>query len=209
MNQKTIKNIASELRWKAKFTSGSSFSITSDVHTQTHVISIARNDFRIVDTVHELCHALLCERVHHLFSTLFFKIGTPEEDMNAVRDYLLAAQDWFVDHEVARRIPRPFRAHLREHAELLLSVKNSDDSFIQLGIGFCLAQLAYYKERIPIKVSTFTKQARAIRSVFLSVEPAKPNLKKLVRLTNELLQAAGVGRKVSVVKDVFDVFEIV
>src|SRR6185369_1212618 len=49
-------------------------------------------------SLHELGHALMCERVHPFFASGFPIVGLQQEHITAVAPVLSAASDWFIGH---------------------------------------------------------------------------------------------------------------
>ena len=100
-----VKKARNELSWaihEEKQESGP-LRIFSDPATRSHTIFKPTSTPQLgpvqeIVYLHELGHALLCERVHPFFSSCFPISGLEKEQIPAVTPVLSAASDWFVGH---------------------------------------------------------------------------------------------------------------
>jgi len=136
--------------------------------------------------LHELGHALLCERVHPFFASGFPIVGLEKEQIQAAAPVLSAASDWFIGHWLMELCPELARAELRDEyeatAELMANGETPglDRFFVAVLIT---AQSKKYLQAA-VECSGFLDSAV---QAFLAVPPDNPSVGKLVELINRLL----------------------
>lgn len=185
---KLIKKTRSQLAWPvSEQIQGNVCMITSDHQAHTHLISLPEPNSspRPIEHLHELGHALLCEKIHPQFSTQYFDNATPEI-LDRVRPVTQAATDWFIDAWLMSVCPAEERAQIEEHFSLIRrflreNPTGSPDMFY--GAAMVIAQAQKYCGR---EISTVGKLRQAV-GVFLSVDPARPTVFALATLLNRLL----------------------
>lgn len=136
--------------------------------------------------LHELGHALLCERVHPFFASGFPIAGLEKEQIPAVGPVLSTASDWFVGHWMMEFCPELARAELHDEFEAIAEMMahgetpNLDRFFVAVLI---IAQANKYLKKA-VNCSGFLDSAV---QTFLAVPPDTPSVGKLVALFNGLL----------------------
>ena len=188
-----VKKIKGELSWEVRETAQESgpLRIFSDPVVRTHTIFLPMappddGPAQELLYLHELGHALLCERVHPFFSSGFPITGLDEGQVPAVSLVLNAAGDWFVGqwmmeffHDVAiDELKKEYAATagMMEKGE----TPSIDKFFVAVLI---IAQSIKYL-KAPVECSGFLDTAV---KAFLEVPPEKPSLRKIENLINSLL----------------------
>jgi hypothetical protein len=140
--------------------------------------------------LHELGHALLCERVHPFFSNGFPLIGLDDKQIPAVAPVLSAASDWFVGHWMMEFCQDAAMAELKKEYEATaglmagLMEKGETPSIDKLFVAvLIIAQSIKYLNE-PVECSGFLGSAV---QAFLAVPPEKPSVGKMEELINRLL----------------------
>lgn len=197
MKTKKLKNLVrkakDELSWavqEIEQTSGP-LRIFSDPVAKTHTI------FRPSGTagegpklellyLHELGHALLCERVHPFFSSGFPIAGLEKELFPAVSPLLNAASDWFVGHWLTEFCYDVAIDELKhEYAATAEMIgKGEVSSLDQFFIAVLIAAQSKKYLNAPVECSGLLKSAV---DAFLEVPPENPSLVKIEGLFNTLL----------------------
>lgn len=160
--------------------------ITSDHRQQSHLISMpASGVVRPIEYLHELAHATLCEKVHHQFSTQYFK-GVAAEVLSAIQPASQAASDWFADSWLMSVCPDEERKEIDEHCKLVIeSIRHQPGGTPEMlyGSALMIAQAIKYCGR---DIATGGLLQQAVEA-FLSVEPDPPVISSLEQLINRLL----------------------
>ena len=136
--------------------------------------------------LHELGHALLCERVHPFFASGFPIVGLEKEQLPAVAPLLSAASDWFIGHWLMGFCPELALAELQDEYEATADMmangeKPGLDRFF-VAVLITAQSIKYLKAAV--KCSGFLDSAV---QAFLAVPPDIPSVGKLVELINRLL----------------------
>ena len=188
-----VKKIRGELSWTVREVAQESgpLRIFTDPVVRTHTIFLPsapteEGPAQELLYLHELGHALLCERVHPFFSSGFPITGLDEGQVPAVSLVLNAAGDWFVGqwmmeffHDVAiDELKKEYAATagMMEKGE----TPSIDKFFVAVLI---IAQSIKYL-KAPVECSGFLDTAV---KAFLEVPPEKPSLRKIENLINSLL----------------------
>jgi len=201
-----IEGIASSLTWRIEHKHGNrDIEITSDPWTRIHTIKIpmAGTDWRDIEYLHELAHAVLAER-HHLLSTAYFVVGTKSKDIEALVNPIRTASDWYADHLLMQWAPDEEAAEIREHAEIVRRYAGAEMEMI-FGGGLCLAQAIWY---LMEKRHTIPRRYRYVTEILLSVDPSIPSLQTKCDLVNALAAPICRQRIVLDVEDDMDVWKI-
>jgi len=136
--------------------------------------------------LHELGHALLCERVHPFFSSGFPIAGLDQAMVPAVTPVLNAASDWFVGHWMMGFCHDEAVAALNKEYELtarMLDKGWSPDFDKFFVVVLIIAQSIRYLNA-PAACSGILDAAV---KAFLAVPPEKPSLRNIEALINSLL----------------------
>ncbi|OGP52441.1 MAG: hypothetical protein A3K30_05475 [Deltaproteobacteria bacterium RBG_13_51_10] len=149
----------------------------SDPWTRTHTIKLPRRNYREIEYLHELAHAVLAEQ-HHLLSTAFFERGTSMEAMTPLVGPLRAASDWFADDLLMQWCPEEERAEIKEHAEYVLQITNDlaagkIEIFYLYGGGLILAQAVKYCDKA---IAEIPEMFMPIVEILLSIPPEAPTV---------------------------------
>jgi len=198
MKTHKIKNLVAkaraELVWQVQDVSQESgiIRILSDPVEKTHFIFLppetGQSDMRLdLIYLHELGHALLCERVHPFFGSVYPVSGLEERLGPAVRPVLNAAGDWFVGHwlmEFSRDL-----AMSELHNEFLATadyLKKSETPSVEkyFVISLIIAQAIKY---LNVEDNCAGFLERTVRTL-LEVPPENPSAEKIVLLINKLLE---------------------
>jgi hypothetical protein len=197
MKTKKLKNLVrkalDELSWATREEAQETgpLRIFSDPVARTHTIfrpadSPEDGPLRELHDLHELGHALLCERVHPFFSSGFPVSGLDRELIPAVTPVLNVASDWFVGHWMIEFCHDVAIAELKKEYEATTEMVGKgetpgvDKFFVAVLI---IAQSVKYL-KMPVACSGFLDSA--VRA-FLAVPPEKPSLLKIEELINRLL----------------------
>ena len=156
--------------------------------------------------LHELGHALLCERVHPFFSNCFPISGLDEKLLPAVSPVLNAAGDWFVGHWMMEFCRDAAIAELKKEYEATAEMMAKGDPpdvdkfFVAVLI---IAQAIKY---LDMRVECTGFLDAAVQS-FLAVTPEKPTVQKIEELINRLLSLGAPYRCRRVIGQGQDVME--
>lgn len=197
MKTKKLKNLVKkakeELTWQIleKKQPEGPLRIFSDAVAKTHTIfqtAKTPEDSQLYELnyLHELGHALLCERGHLFFSSGFPIAGLDKQLFAAVSPVLNAASDWFVGqwmmefcHDVAMdELQKEFEAT----AEMM--AKGETPSLDKFFVAVLI--IAQSKKYLKKSVSCSGILDSAVEA-FLAVSPEKPSLGKIETLINSLL----------------------
>jgi len=194
--ERSLKKIIKEtklrdLKWKVKdchLPGEFDLNIRTDPIEKIHYINIPqikRSPIRDSDYLHELCHAYLAEKVHHMFATKRFRPGWTQEQLDTLRPATYAVE-WWVDYRMFQLAPEIFKKEVLEHynaffeSSLVNQNEISATDFIMA--AFTIAQAIYY---CGTENPTEGRLATAV-DAYLSYDPANPNLNDLTELTNRL-----------------------
>lgn len=197
MKTKKMKNLVKkareELSWTIREEAQESgpLRIFSDPVARTHTIFLPSSPSEEGQApellyLHELGHALLCERVHPFFSSGFPISGLGKELYPAVSPILSLAGDWFVGHWLMEFCPELATAELKEEYEATAELMAKDeppavDRFF-VAVLITAQSIKYLKS--PVVCAGFLDTA--VRTV-LAVSPDRPSVVKLETLVNGLL----------------------
>lgn len=197
MKAKKLKNLVNkarnELSWPVREVAQASgrLSIFSDPMACNHTLFLPAGQPETGQPeeliyLHELGHALLCERVHPFFSTAFPIEGLDAGLLPAVAPLLGTASDWFVGQWFMEFCPEVALAELKKEfaatAAMMDTGETPDvDRFFVAVLIIAQARM-YLKERA--ECEGFLEAA--VRA-FLAVPPDKPTIGKLEELFNRLL----------------------
>jgi hypothetical protein len=197
MKTKKLKNLVKkakdELSWPIREVTQDSgqVRIFSDPITRIHTVcgssdSPEEDPVRELLYLHEIGHALLCERIHPVFSTVIPIIGLDKGLMPAVTPVLNAASDWFVGHWLTDFCNELAIGELKKEYEATAEMMEKketptiDKFFVAVLI---IAQSIKYLKK-PVECSGFLDSAV---QAFLAVPPEKPSVRKIEELINSLL----------------------
>jgi hypothetical protein len=136
--------------------------------------------------LHELGHALLCERVHPFFASGFPIYGLEQEQIQAVAPVLSAASDWFIGHWLMEFCPELALAELQDEYEATAEMmeKGETPSIDKFFVAVLITAQSKKYLKAEVECSGFLESAV---QAFLAVSPDKPSVGKLVELINRLL----------------------
>jgi hypothetical protein len=197
MKTKKLKNLVKkamgELSWPAREIAQPSgpLRIFSDPVERSHTIFIPADppeDGQVPELLflHELGHALLCERVHPFFSGGFPITGLEQRFVPAVTPLLNTAGDWFVGHWMTEFCREVAIVELEKEYEATAGMMdkgetpNVDKFFVAVLI---IAQSIKYL-KVQVECSGFLDSAV---QAFLAIPPEKPTIGKFEELVNSLL----------------------
>lgn len=198
-----IRALRGGLTWTVEERPGTGFAVSSDPAAKRHLIDWPQDAFsRAADLgfftqdhyfgyIHELCHALLAENVHPLFSSPRFLSGTEPELIDRAMPALGAALDWFAEWEVFRRCParkgRQVALRLGLAREMaLLGAAAAEPAPHE---ALLLAQGLLYLGVEPFPGA----RAEGLARIMARVPPGRPRLPVLAALADRLLrQDAGL-----------------
>jgi len=197
MKTKKLKNLVKkargELAWTVRDAAEESVQprIFSDPVDKTHTIYLPspppeKDPGHELLYLHELGHALLCERVHPFFASGFPIAGLEKEQFPAVGPVLSTASDWFVGHWLMEFCPELALAELHGEFEATAAMMakgeppNLDSFFVTVLIT---AQSVKYLKSA-VNCAGFLDSAV---QAFLAVSPDNPSVGKLIALINGLL----------------------
>jgi len=197
MKTKKLKNLVKkakgELTWPVEevLRESDSLRIFSNPTERKHSIYLSAthleggpvHDLRYL---HELGHALLCERAHPFFASSFPIIGLEKELFPAIGPVLSAASDWFIGHWLIEFCPELAIAELQSEyeatAEMMASGETPSLDKFFIAVLITAQSIKYLKSKVAC--SGFLDSAV---QAFLAVEPDNPSAGKLVDLINRLL----------------------
>jgi hypothetical protein len=197
MKTKKLKNLTKkargELAWAVREIAAESVQlrIFSDPVEKTHTIYLPaaaaeEGPARELHYLHELGHALLCERVHPFFASGFPIAGLEKAQMAAAGPVLSAASDWFVGHWLMEFCPELARAELAdefaETAEMMAHGETPDLDRFFVAVLITAQSIKYLNKAV--NCSGFLDAAV---QAFLTVSPDAPTVEKLLALFNGLL----------------------
>jgi hypothetical protein len=198
MKTKKIKNLVkkarAELSWQVREVQQDSglVRILSDPIEKTHFIfhppeAAEADPVLELLYLHELGHALMCERVHPFFGSAYPIVGLEERLGVAVRPVLNAAGDWFMGHWLMEFCPELAREELQKEFEATTEMLQKEPTptvekyFVAVLI---IAQAVKYLKVTDQCDGFLEKTVRA----FLEVPPENPSDEKFELLINRLLE---------------------
>jgi hypothetical protein len=197
MKTKKIRNLVkkarAELSWQVMEVQQESGTvhILSDPIEKTHYIFLPpetdeTDPYRELLYLHELGHALMSERVHPFFGSVYPIVGLEERQGPAVRPVLNAVGDWFVGHWLTDFCPELADEELqKEFAATTEMLQNEQSPSVEkyFVAALIIAQSVKYL-RVPDNCDGFLK--KTVRA-FLDVPPENPSVEKFELLINRLL----------------------
>jgi len=165
--------------------------IFSDPMDKTHTIYLPltppeENSAYELLFLHELGHALMCERVHPFFASGFPIVGLEKEQIAAAAPVLSAASDWFIGHWLMKFCPELALSELQDEyeatAEMMANGETPSLDKFFVAVLITAQSIKYLKAEV--ECSGFLDSAV---QAFLGVPPDKPSVGKLVELINRLL----------------------
>ena len=196
MKTKKLKNLVKkakgELVWTVREVAQESeqLRIFSDPMDKTHTIylpsSSENGPVHELLYLHELGHALLCERVHPFFASGFPIVGLEKEQLPAVGPLLSAASDWFVGHWLMEFCPELALAELQDEYEATaeMMAKGETPGLDKFFVAVLITAQSIKYLKATVQCSGFLDSAV---QAFLAVSPDIPSASKLVDLINRLL----------------------
>jgi hypothetical protein len=179
-----ILQVSSRLTWWIEHEmGGGDLEITSNPWRRTHTIKMpsSGSEWRPIEYLHELAHAMLAER-HHLLSTAYFVRGVSQEEITPLVNPCRVASDWFADALLMLWCPTEEAAEIREHVAYAIRY-DGDDLDMLYGGGLMLAQAVRYldlrKEEVP-------ERYRSVMEVLLSTPLEAPTVSVKRKIINEL-----------------------
>lgn len=164
--------------------------IFSDPMDKTHTIYLpsplpesAVHEFLFL---HELGHALMCERVHPFFASGFPIVGLEKEQIQAAAPVLSAASDWFIGHWLMEFCPELALAELQDEYEATaeMMARGETPGLDKFFVAVLITAQSIKYLKAAVECSGFLDSAV---QAFLAVSPENPSVGKLVKLINRLL----------------------
>jgi len=136
--------------------------------------------------LHELGHALLCERVHPFFSSGFPIAGLEKGQVQAVAPVLYTASDWFVGHWMMEFCHDLAMDELKKEYEATAEMmgKGEPDSVEKFFVAVLIIAQSLKYLKVEVDCSGFLGSSV---QAFLAVPPEKPSRENLELLVNKLL----------------------
>ena len=197
MKMKLLKNLVkkakSELTWTVQevVQESGQMRIFSDAAARIHTIylpSSATGEGAVQELLflHELGHALLCERVHPFFASGFPVSGLDMQLLPAAAPLLSAASDWFVGHWMMEFCPDVALAELKNEYEATseMMAKGETPGLDKFFVAVLITAQSKKYHKAPVVCTGFLDSAV---QAFLSVPPEEPSLQKIEELINRLL----------------------
>ncbi len=197
MKTKKLKNLVkkakNELSWptREEVKKLEAVHIFSDPMARTHTIYHPENlpdegPIQELLYLHELGHAILCERVHPFFSSGFPVDGLDKKLMPAVTPLLNVASDWFVGHWMMEFCQDVAMEELKKEYEATAEMMNKGEtpSFDKFFVAVLIIAQSIKYLKAPVECSGLLDSAV---QAFLEVPPEKPSLRKFEDLINALL----------------------
>lgn len=217
MKTKKLKNLVKkakdELSWPFKEVTQESgpARILSNPMARTHTICRPSNTHEADAAqellyLHEIGHALLCERIHPVFSTVIPIIGLNEGLMPALTPVLSTASDWFVGHWLMEFCNEVAIDELKKEyeatAELMEKGETPTVDKFFAAVLIIAQSIKYLKKQV--ECSGFLDSAV---QAFLAIPPEKPTVRKIEELINSLLALGSPFRCRIVKSEDHDVLE--
>ena len=136
--------------------------------------------------LHELGHALMCERIHPFFSSGFPVAGLERAQIQAVAPLLYAASDWFVGHWLMEFCHDVAIAELKKEYEATAEMmkKGETPSLDKFFVAVLITAQSIKYLNAPVQCSGILDSAV---QAFLAVPPEKPSVGIIEALINSLL----------------------
>jgi hypothetical protein len=188
-----VKKAKGELSWQVQEVAQESgpLRIFSDPVVRTHTIflpsaPLEEGQFQELIYLHELGHALLCERVHPFFSSGFPVSGLDKGQGPAISPVLYAASDWFVGHWMMEFCQDVAMDELKKEYEATAEMmeKGGPDNIDKFFVAVLIIAQSTKYLKAPVECSGFLDSAV---KAFLAVPPEEPSLQKIENLINSLL----------------------
>lgn len=188
-----IKKAMGELSWPAQEVTQESgpLRIFSDPVDRNHTIFLPPvppkdGPSQELLYLHELGHALLCERIHPFFSSGFPVAGLDQAYAPAVSPLLYTASDWFVGQWMMEFCHDVAIDELKKEYEATAEMmgKGEPDSVDKFFVAVLIIAQSIKYLKVQVDCSGFLDTAV---KAFLAVPPEKPSLQKMVNLINSLL----------------------
>ena len=217
MKTKKIKNLVkkarTELTWQVRDVRQDEglVRIISNPKEKTHLIFLppenAETDPRLeLLYLHELGHALLCERVHPFFGTVYPITGLDERLGPAVSPVLNAAGDWFVGQWQTEFCPELSLSELQKEFDATIDLLNKEQtpSYDKFFIAALIIAQSIKYLKMPDNCAGFLEKTVQL---FLEVPPENPSVQKLELLINKFLELGAPLRCRKVTDDGQDILE--
>jgi hypothetical protein len=188
-----IKKAKDELSWtiRDELQESGPLRIFSDPVARTHTIFLPASPPETGQSqelmyLHELGHALLCERIHPFFSSGFPVRGLESGHLPAMAPILSTACDWFVGHWMMDFCHEVAMAELMNEYEATaeLMAKGETPGVDRLFVAVLITAQSIKYLKVPVQCSGFLDAAV---QAFLAVPPEKPTVGKIEELINRLL----------------------
>jgi hypothetical protein len=188
-----IKLALKELTWPylERLHDGPIIRIVSNPANESHIIMMPdklNNRSSNLDYLHEIGHAIFCERVHPIFAAnILYPPLMNRRQFVQVVPALNVACDWFIGHWQYEKAPERAQKMMKSSlkvVEKILKNKELPPLEIILHISLLIAQAIHYLDE-PIDCGGPLKLAV---DSFLAIPPDKPSLDNCVQLVNKLLE---------------------
>lgn len=197
MKTKKLKNLVKkakdELSWSVREEAQESgpLRIFSDPMTKSHIIFLPApppeaGPAQELLYLHELGHAILCERIHPFFASGFPVTGLDKDLVHGVAPVLNAASDWFVGHWMMEFCHDVAMEELQKEYEATaeMMAKGEEPTLDRFFVAVLITAQSIKYLKATVECSGFLDSAV---KAFLAVSPERPSLKKIEDLINSLL----------------------
>lgn len=164
--------------------------IMTNPREHSHVIYLPKGDEVLsseLDYLHEIGHALFCERYHPLFAAnAYFSQSTNKRDFEAIAPALSVSVDWFLSSWMVEQTPRRIKDQWRENlavAEEILQNPTMPPYEVFLDMALVIAQTINFC-REGIDCAGILDDA--VKS-FLDTPPDNPSVEAVISLLNRIL----------------------
>lgn len=185
--------------------------VVSNPRERSHVIYLPSDENPLsgdLDYLHEVGHALFCERYHPLFAAnAHFSQSTHKRDFEMIAPALSASVDWFLSSWMVAMAPRRIKDQWRENlriAEEILQKPAIPPFEVFLDTALVIAQVIHFC-REEIECAGVLNDAV---DAFLATPPDSPTVEGVVFLVNSLLSFATEKRARLVNDGEYDIWQL-
>lgn len=190
---RVIHHLKRRLTWTIREETGTNpnFEIVSSHHHREHVIIWPRPNSsagppRPIEYAHELAHAYLAERVHHLLAGSAFTRGTDESLLPGLAVVFRTTTDWFADGVLMELCPEAEKKEIEEHAELALKTIRQNPHGDAQFLFMAALMIAQARRWLGVHLECGGQLAEAVQAL-LDTPPLSPTVEAAQALTNRLL----------------------
>ena len=175
-----IAEVKSQLKWPIRpEPSVSDLEIRCNPEAKEHIFYVPVLGVTEIALLHELAHATLGERVHHLVATASFGVELTHDELYFPT---LLAAEWFADGLLMQWSPNQAEDRLREKIQRIRgrAIRDKTEALYMRGWAFALEQHYLGVQSLP------PERLQPVVKAFLGVPPDQPSLEAMTSLVNEL-----------------------